>query len=705
MNLRSFDIATFLETPLVHKFSDEWSRPGLTNFLGSLQADADPTGIRHVLFPPVSGADEATCYLTINGELLAATGVETTVRWAPHQIVRECRWREWMVRGVLATVPGEHAVVQRITVTSMARAARPLQLGIRLSGRCINRGLRPWNWQVPLVSTSVFELIQDSGLDPIVRHEGDGCVLFQERKLTRAQQKLAATGQVTSKDFREMGRAFNAQCLRPAPDTWLSNGDACFQRTMKPRETFTIDFALAMDSTDKAAKIARDQVRRVPEVIAEQEQLWRELWRNAFQEGNPQFSGALPDLDVPKALMPVAASAVFNLLLCRRTHRAAKGKAWYNILTPRRCELCFYTWDWGLSTGALARLDPEPVKRQLEMVWKNDFCKVMQFNFLTGEGTGWTYSADIFSLFFATWNYWKARGGTAGGLSETLSGARGKRTLLECFEELAFDWRSRRHSKFGLADYGPKGHLLECVTTYAHMVAALNAAACWMLERVADLYELSEREGEAAGLRKESAQLLAKLIEHLYVQGGGYFACMQPDGRKIECRHAYDLGMVLLCVGERLPEAMKQEMADFFQRELQTPGWIRALSPHDRDAVVSGVRADHQFSGSYTAWAGLAALGLLKIGRRDIVEGWLPGIAKTALQGPFGQAHWDEQMVTPTAGGATKASDELPQGTHWCDISGAIYFNVIEAFIRKEPEPARAKRHATPAETRAIPIG
>ena len=86
IKLSLFPIQTYLETTLRHRFSDEWSRPGLTNFLGSVQCDADPTGLRHPIFPPVSGAEEWTAFLTINGTFLPSSGIEVDVQKERRQL-------------------------------------------------------------------------------------------------------------------------------------------------------------------------------------------------------------------------------------------------------------------------------------------------------------------------------------------------------------------------------------------------------------------------------------------------------------------------------------------------------------------------------------------------------------------------------------------------------------------------------------------
>jgi len=156
---------------------------------------------------------------------------------------------------------------------------------------------------------------------------------------------------------------------------------------------------------------------------------------------------------------------------------------------------------------------------------------------------------------------------------------------------------------------------------------------------------------------------------------------MDASGRKREVRHCWDTGMVLMCMGTELPEKVQREMVRFFKEELQTPGGIRALSPHDGDAAVSGVRADHQFNGAFGSWPAEVALGLVRIGEKALAKKWMEGIARTARQGPFAQAHYDEGVYPPTLEGATKVTEELPQCCHWSNISGALFFSVMEELF------------------------
>ncbi|MCC5808151.1 MAG: hypothetical protein JJU00_17620 [Opitutales bacterium] len=676
MLLSTFDLDWYGRWPIHHTALEEWSRPGLTNGLGSLQAAGDPTSIRHLLFPPVSGGEESTAYLTLNGTFLAATSLSTAVTWRPWTIAREATRDGWHIHSTLTMPPDHHAALQRISITNTNKEPLPLSLALRLSGRCVNRGLEKWYWGVPGVATTLAGLLESTGLDPVIERLPDG-LLTQERPPAPPATDPHA------------GRAFNAQLLSPAPQTWSRNGDASWSfESIAPGESVTLHLVVALGETREAALApARALLTEPTSAFIAAEHCWRTLWASAFAPEGP-LSGRLPDLDVPGDLAPVAVSSILSLLQARRTHRAVGSKAHYNISTPRRVEACFYPNDWGMAARALAQADPEPTWRQLAMALRADVRQFNQINFLTGlggdaVGSGWPYTIDIYNLFYASWQLWQSDANADHAIltTRTFETPAGERTLLGVLEDLAFDWRSRRIDALGLADYGSKHELLECVSTYEHVVAALNAAAVWMLRRLAEAYRALDRTADATAADREADALRDALLRHLYVDGCGWFRCLQPDGRSREVRHCWDTGMVLMCIGPELPGEVQAEIVHFIQTELQTPGWIRALSPHDGDAAVSGLRADHQFNGAFGSWPAEVALGLVRIGRGDLVRDWFTGIARTARQGPFGQAHYDEGVYPSTHDGATKVTDETPQCCHWSNISGGLFFTVLEELF------------------------
>jgi len=115
-------------------------------------------------------------------------------------------------------------------------------------------------------------------------------------------------------------------------------------------------------------------------------------------------------------------------------------------------------------------------------------------------------------------------------------------------------------------------------------------------------------------------------------------------------RHCYDFGTVLSTMPDDLSAAQKREMTVFFARELQTLAWMRALSTHDPDVTFS-VRPDHQWTGAYAAWPAIALTALYHAGEDRRAYEWMRGLARTARQGPIGQAHFAETAVDPEAGG------------------------------------------------------
>jgi hypothetical protein len=110
-------------------------------------------------------------------------------------------------------------------------------------------------------------------------------------------------------------------------------------------------------------------------------------------------------------------------------------------------------------------------------------------------------------------------------------------------------------------------------------------------------------------------------------------------------RHCLDFSNVAFAMSADLSEQQRGEMVGFFERELRTDNWLRALSPWDPDAAYS-VRPDHQWNGAYTAWPADAARALVLLGRGDLAAAWLDGLARSANQGPFAQA------LSSSAGGA-----------------------------------------------------
>ena len=131
---------------------------------------------------------------------------------------------------------------------------------------------------------------------------------------------------------------------------------------------------------------------------------------------------------------------------------------------------------------------------------------------------------------------------------------------------------------------------------------------------------------------------------------------------------------------------------------------MRALSPWDPDAVYS-VRPDHQWNGAYPAWPADSARALIALGTPKVALDWLARPrARTANQGPPGQAHFVDEAAAAINGGARKAPPQLPYINDWaCSSAGAWVALVIESLFGAVPRPRRpglGRRLRRPSSTR-----
>ena len=129
-------------------------------------------------------------------------------------------------------------------------------------------------------------------------------------------------------------------------------------------------------------------------------------------------------------------------------------------------------------------------------------------------------------------------------------------------------------------------------------------------------------------------------------------------------------------IPDDLSAKQKNEMVEFFKRELHSPTWMRALSAGDDNSMFS-VRPDHQWNGAYPAWPAQAVTALFKTGNTELALEWLKGLSKSANQGPLGQAHFVESAIDPDSGGARKAPPDMPYITDWTVSSSGSWTNII----------------------------
>ncbi len=624
-------------SPLVHRFADVWCPPGLTNFLGCVQADSDVFAIRSLNFPPLAISDTVTASLYVNGRFFLSTGASVTYTWWPDRIERVAEVDG--LRLTTTTVLGVKSMscAQSLRVQNLRPDAREVTLKFALRGN-VTKSMNPWNNALPPKEED--NLVE---IDP-----GRSALRFVAQKST----------------------AVIVQGFSGAPAS-LTDLGATMTLKLSGNETRSIGYVAAMGETrDDANTLFDSLIRNLDGAIAAARDDWNAELAAVFTPGNDRYSGHMPLLETSDdAVRKVYLTGIVGVTSFRRdSPYSAYGRA-YGTLMPRYWGTASFLWDYSLSSLVHALLDPACMRKHLELWMKLDIHKYFGTDWLTGKGLGQWYSVNDFAMTVISRDYLRFSGDSQ-WLDASVNGTR----VMDYLGKYATNHRQFQ-TQSGLADYGGLNNLLECVDSYLHEVASLNAANVFNLRSAADLLQMRGDEPSARKLRTEADELMQKVME-LYAPGKGTWNARFPDGSVKHCTHVYDFITVLKTIGGSLSPTIQREMVEFFQRELQTPTWMHALSCNDDNAPFS-VRPDHQWTGAYTAWPAQAVTGLYSIGRHELAFEWLQGLAKSANQGPFGQAHMAESVLSPDAGGARKASPEFPWINDWACSSGGAWTNII----------------------------
>jgi hypothetical protein len=656
-------VEDFAGATVVDRFDDMVNPPGLTNHVAVVQVDHDVVAVRSLNVPPVSTGDTVTGQLFLDGRLARSYGAAVECTWRPDQVRRSTVIDGWRIDTVTACPPGAAGVVVRIDVTNQAGHDRSVTVGLRIESAVTHAG-HPWVEQIEQPWASPFSPTADN------RIESDGACRIG-----------------TAVD----GSASAVQGLVPVAGRWVIGGAPTMleaRGSVPAGGTGTVAFGYAIasgrDTADAGRQRARDAFDRVTAdvdaALAAATEQWNTGLAAMFTPGNGEFSGSLPVLRTSNpALRTLYWWGAMGVLWFRRDNPASVLGRTYDTLMPRHWQTTTFIWDYSLSSLVHALLDPVEMRRQVAHWVGLDIDSHFGTEWLTGGPVGYWYSVNHYAMTRLVDDYLRYTG-DLDFLDTELAAADGEKLSMERHVETwARAWH-RRRSASGLADYGGIDNLLECVSSYVHEVASLNAANVWCLRRAADVAESRGRGDDAAGLRAE-ADDLARLVLARYVPGAGIFHTGMPDGSLVQTRHCYDFATVGTTIAADLPDPVRREMVDFFVRELRTDSWMRALSPCDPDAGFS-VRPDHQWNGAYPAWPADSARAAIALGRPEVVAEWIDGLARSTLQGPPGQAHFVEEAADPVAGGARKAPAQYPYLIDWaCSSAGAWCELVISSIF------------------------
>jgi hypothetical protein len=647
--------------PLTHRFEDTFNPPGLTNFLGTAQVDHDLVAVRSVNFPPLTSGDTISGQLFLDGRLFRSLGAPVTVTWRPDRVIRRAQVGELELETTTVCPPGATAVVVELRVTNRGGAARPLRIGLSLTSAVT----RPEQaWLQPVAPSADNRLDAEGGRVVGRSASGAACVQGFDAPATRIELPLTDS----------------------APDRaeWLEHRLRApalieLEATVGAGATWRAGFVQALGDSDGAAAALFDRLAAdVPGAIAASEARWAREVADLFTPGGAT-GGSLPLLETDNdALRRLYWMGAFGVLWFRRdTPHSVLGRT-YDTIMPRYWHATTFIWDYSLSSIVHALYDPAAMRRHLEHWIATDIHTHFGTSWLSGGPVGYWYSVNDFAMTRLVRDHVRFSGDRAWLGKEIATAAGGARTVAAHVREWATAWQGLR-GQHALADYGGIDNLLECVSTYVHEVASLNATNVWCLRVAAEL------DGDPALL--DEANALVEEVQRLYAEGRGFWHARQPDGRMVEVRHCYDFNTVAFALAGDLPDRQRAEMVGFFARELQTPSWMRALSPEDGDAAFS-LRPDHQWNGAYAAWPADAAHALIRLGRPDAAAAWLPGLAASTSQGPISQGHFADGV---------KAPPHEPYILDWaCSSSGAFADLVIQGFFGVDVPLDGSPPRATP---------
>ncbi|RPI71797.1 MAG: hypothetical protein EHM47_09445, partial [Ignavibacteriales bacterium] len=626
---------------LKHKSGDIFNPPGLTNFWGCVQSDIDITGIRSLNFPPFGCSDIITGGLFIDDKYFPATGSYIDFVWYADRIERSAEYKGVFYKSVTVLPMRKKAVLVLLELENRSGEGKEIKIKFGFAGS-VTKAVRTWNDAFP-------PLERDNRID----------IDFKRKALLYTALH---------------SNAFQIQGIYPPADEINKNG-VISKIKLKPGERKSLTYINAVDDSIENLKTTYDEISSNPEsIIREVHNEWNEEIKAAFTPGNSRFSGSMPTLETTdKEISKLYNMGVLGVIYFKRDSPYSVLGRTYDTLIPRYWQSVTFIWDYALSSLTHSLLDPNVMEKYLEHWMLMDVHKHFGTEYLTGGPVGPWYSVNDFAMITIARNFLRWSGNYK-WLEKELSNDSRKEKVKNYLLKYSSNWKQFK-TKSGLADYGGINNLLECVSTYIHEVASLNAANVFNMRVGSEIASLVEEHELSKTLLKEAEQLVPE-IQKLYVNGKGYWNTRFPNDELVEVRHCYDFITILNTIADDLSEKQKKEMTEFFINELQTPTWMHALSPGD-DNVLFSVRPDHQWNGAYPAWPAQAATGLYKIGKGEIAFNWLKGIARSANQGPFGQAHFVETAFDPESGGARKSTPDGPYICDWSVSSHGSWTNII----------------------------
>lgn len=642
------DVEFLASSVMTHKFGDFFNPPGITNFLGVLQTEFDPTGISSLNFPPFAMAMNNTANLFINDRFFQATGRPVSYTWYPDRVERVAEYQGLHIHTVTVLAVKKRAALIKILVENRTGQTKHVKIRLGCQG-AITKKTSGWTHQFP-PSEKNNKVEVDSKRKALI---------FSARE----------------------SKAVMVQGMFPLPDV-VNDRAMEYSFSLGTGTKWSASYVTTIaENASQSLEVYDQLITQVDKEIENTRLDWNKELKAIFTPGNDRFSGSLPELETSnKDILRLYAMAALGVVYFKRDNPDSIHGRTYDTLMPRYWPTVTFIWDYALSSFVHSLLDPQVMRKYLQYWMKLDIHKHFGTEFLTGGPVGYWYAANDFNMMVLINDYLRWTGNYK-WLETVIDDPENKtrKPVIDYVESYALGWK-KFQSSAGLADYGEIDNLMECVSTYIHEVASLNAANVFNMRTASKIFGIVGNSNTSTLLNSE-AQKLVNEVQKLYADGKGYWHSRFPDGKMVDVRHCYDFFTILNTISADLSEKQKSEMVNFFKKELQTKSWMRALAPSDNDSMFS-VRPDHQWNGAYPAWPAHSLSALYKAGQEDLAYEWLCGLAKSFNQGPLGQAHFVEDVIDAEDGGARKSPYELPYHTDWaCSGAGSWVSVIIESLF------------------------
>jgi hypothetical protein len=632
-----------------HPLDLTFNPPAMKNGWGQAQTTRDISGVQAITFPPHAVCCRirhpwhtgymSTGELFLDGCLLTsrlAPHEKLEFQWFPDRIRRRVAWNGWRVETESFMPWGGTALVQRIIITRLGSATQ--------SRIAFHAGASPGTFPD---GESVAEPVCEA--NPLREYDStENAFMCRD----------GSGGTVVLEGFvhETTGR--------------MENGLVHFEVPFERGQTREWWHILACGSDPAEAARAYAASRTDPPALQRLHSATvnRHL-RAAFTGEGGFWSGQLPVLRTSNPhlwrLYHSALVTVWASLADIPGSRIGRG---YRAIGPRIHATRIFPWDTALAAKTLVFLDPEPMKA-LVLHWLGQpLDRHSHSCCLNGTMFGNWYPANHWAVTRLAYELVASQDDHA-WLSTSVAG----RSTWDRLQDQAARALELLDPGTGLVDCSGS-YLLEVVPHYRRITAGFNAMWSESMDHLdsigSQVKELNTRWAQqACRLRKD-------ILRHLTAGDSGSWRCISGKEPRELC-HVHDFLTVMNAFppGE-LPDRLRRAMISVFEEKLQTDNWVRALGADGTDCLWS-LRADHGWCGAYPAWPARAALGLVRQGCEKGLAAWMTGLARSASQGPWGQAHLTGFGYPDVGSGAAKAPPEPPYQNEWYCLGGAAFGDFV----------------------------